>query len=65
MTGRHMKKERLKKQIWIVHSTNERDAAIMSYTRREAEETAQKRGYNVTSVESVDEYTAKKNRVEY
>jgi hypothetical protein len=60
-----MKRERLRKQIWIVHSTNARDSAFTAYTRREAEETAQKRGYNVTSVESVEEYTTRKNRVTY
>ena len=65
MTGVFMKRERLRKQIWIVHSTNARDAALTAYTRREAEETAQKRGYNVTSVESVEEYTTRKNRVTY
>lgn len=65
MTGVFMKRERLKKQIWIVHSTNARDAALTAYTRREAEKTAQKLGCNVTSVESVEEYTTRKNRVTY
>ena len=56
---------KLKKLIWIISSTNAREIALTAFTKRLAEETARARGYDVSRVETVEEYTKRTKRVAY